>query len=508
MRLACALILGFACSLALEGAEAVPEPVPAVATAPPATAVTNAPALEAIRARLSVIESAVSGLQEATARNSATSAKTGEALRAIQQDLAAVREAAGRSSATSSETGEALHAIQQDLAAVHEATKGLSRSTAAPGDPDAKRNQERILARLSALEGLLGSAGEADPTAFGYARLAMILSGLAAVLALGGIVSLVWLRPRTTGPGSAGSVERRLNEIRETLAKLPLAAGTTKAEKAVRAGTEGAATPDPAAAALRSAAESSAREAKAVAAVVDQLRAMRASLQPAVDSMTQQAQELEERRAALAEEQAKLERAKGEMAAADHAQQKAAASAQQQAAEFAEKAQAVEARLAQYEQIWPEPLRNGGPLAATKETILAGLVAGQAEAAALAGALVTWHIVRADPQRERERWIDAAVGVGRACMAFVSAHPAASDAGNLEVAQGLTRMIKTPLEEAFPGLKLNAVYPGDRFDSDRMEAVSSVSGGRQSVRQALSWLVLEKSADATQVLRRAQVITA
>ncbi|MGH8020674.1 MAG: hypothetical protein ACREIA_20800, partial [Opitutaceae bacterium] len=212
----------------------------------------------------------------------------------------------------------------------------------------------------------------------------------------------------------------------------------------------------------------------------------------------------------LAEERATLERERAGMAARTEAGAAEKLRAEGEISAAAEKLRNAESHLAGYDALWPEAFHGNGPLADAKDHVIAALKEGRAEAGELYAALVRWHMVRAVAGKDRELWIAAADALGRASQAFLTKEPAdgASAAEQLERAQLWTRAIKTPLEQAFPELKLNAVYAGDRFDTDRMEAVGSISGGRQTVHRALSWSILEKTAESTRVVRRAQVITA
>lgn len=403
------------------------------------------------------------------------------------------------------ETEATLSAIRADLAALR-ASVERAPAPAAPTDPESRRAQERIQARLVNLETVLNARDGSGGTALGYPRLSVILSGLAAALSLGAIISIVVLRSRG-GSGGLGSVERRITEVRDLLAK---AAPAKPAENgSARGESESLSALGLATTALRASAESTQRGAKSLEGVAERLEAATSALQPVLDGISGQVRDLETRRAALAADLERIEQSRTQESAARETQQRLVREADEQRAALEKREQEMKARLDRYEAIWPSAFHDGGALDACKARLLGDLAQGHEQAAGVMRAIVAWHALQRREGRDREAWIESAQAVGRAGLAYLERCPP-PEAGEvaLEELQAWTRAIKSPLEEAFPSLKLTAVYPGDRFDSDRMEAVSSISGGRLTVRQALSWLVLEKTADSTRILRRAEVITA
>jgi hypothetical protein len=401
-------------------------------------------------------------------------------------------------------TARALADLQRDLQAIRtrlEAPPTAPAAGASPTAPDSHtaRALENIQTRLGSLERLLVPGGNVADTAFPFPRTATILAGLAAALALVGIVSIFWARPGARG-GSAsvpGSVTKQLEEIRKALASLgPQPASSTPAASA---GGIDAAGLVQATNALRASAEKVAREHKDLAGLLEQFSQLGTSVQPALEALAARATEIEEARSALARERAEVEGKQAEIAAAATA-----------GATASDRLREVEARLQLRDAVWPAPFVGDGPLPALRERVLVGIAEGRPEATAVLSALLRWHQLAAVGDKEREHWIEAVDAVGRASLAFLAKEPDPAGGAEeaLERGQLWTRAFKTPLEQAFPELKLNAVYPGDRFDTDRMEATSSISGGRQTVHRALTWSILEKTAEATRIVRRAQVITA
>ncbi len=418
---------------------------------------------------------------------------------ALETSIAEAREATAKESAA---TTAALAELKEDLAALRERL-GPPRAASGAEAPQARR-LDQIQDGIGELKRVLGAS-----TAFQYPRLAAVLSGVAALLALIAIVAIFWIRPGSGGRSAVpGSVTRKLEDIHKAVGAL--GSGASDSSGGAKPAADVAATLVQATNALRAATEKNAREQNELSALVEQFQSVGSGLQPALDALGARLAEIEQSRVALADERAALERDKADLAAYAEASATEKQRAAGEASATAEKLQTVESRLAAYDALWPEAFHGNGPLAAAKDRVVAALSAGRAEAGDLYAALVRWHMVRSLAEKDRDQWIDAADAVGRASQAFLAKEPAddATAAEQLERAQLWTRSIKTPLEQAFPELKLNAVYAGDRFDTDRMEAISSISGGRQTVHRALSWSILEKTPESTRVVRRAQVITA
>ena len=439
-------------------------------------------------------------------------------LEAIPDRIEALEASLGRHQASATEDAKsaaaAIAALGKEIVALREQVTA-ARPASGPDTHTAKA-LEQIQTRLGGLERLLVPGGNPAETAFPYPRLAAILAALAALLALIAIVAIFWARPGSRGGGGAvaavpASVVKHLAEIQKTLEGLtpaPAAAGEASGGGA-KIAADAASTLVQTTNALRTTVEKVARDNKALSELVGQFQAIGAGIQPAIDSLGARVAEIEQSRASLASEQQELERRRADAAARLEAEVAAKARAEQLVFEMTEKLRTAEAGLGRYEVVWPEAFHGNGPLEFSRERVLAAFGAGSIEAGALMTALIRWHIVRATGDKEREHWIEAADAVGRACQAFLAKDPApGGESESLERAQLWTRAIKSPFEQAFPELKLNAVYPGDRFDTDRMEAVGSSTGGRQTVQRALSWSILEKTADSTRIVRRAQVITA
>lgn len=159
------------------------------------------------------------------------------------------------------------------------------------------------------------------------------------------------------------------------------------------------------------------------------------------------------------------------------------------------------------EEFLPPPLRHGGRLASEGERLEAGATQANNAARCLAAALIEWE---ATTPTSRDSTLIAAQthAVGRRLFPYLrQLHGEDRDAA-IEGIQAWTKAFKTILEEKTPSLKLVAVYPEDRFDTDRMEAVRSVSTARLNISFPLSWLILERTDASERVLHRAEVITA
>lgn len=445
-----------------------------------------------------------------------------ERLRRIESAVTALTGAMGNQTGSTEKAHDASAKLQEELSGLRSELKKLptlEQIAAGARDPDLRRRVDQIADEIGTIRRLV-PAGEAEPesTWSDPQRLAMVFSGVAAAFALGAIISVLWMRPDRASVGLG--VQRRLQELREEVTQLSAALKST-APTAPAGGpaAESAAAIQKAVAALRSHAEATAREQATLAKSFARIEALGDRLQPAVDALDARLAEIAQARAALAGEREAFEaarrsaeaaataRAEAETSAAK-ARAEADAAAQRAAAASAGQLRELEARLAEYDRLLPDAFSREGPLASWKSRVVVAAGSGRAEAASLLAALVRWQIVRHAPTRDRDRWLEAVDGVGRACHAYLATEPAENEAEILERLQGWTRAFKTPFEEAFPSLKLNAAYPGDRFDTDRMEAVSSISGGRQVVHHSLSWFILEKSGESTRVIRRAQVVTA
>lgn len=365
----------------------------------------------------------------------------------------------------------------------------------APAGPDRHTSKalDDIQTRLGQLERVLVLGSDPGSTTWALPRLATILSGLAALLALVAIVGIFWIRPVGGNGGTAipGSVTRQLGEIHKAVSSIsaaPALKDSAESDKAV-AGTLAQTS-----SALRATTEKAEKVHAGLSAVAEKLADIGSTLQPTVESLGAQISELEKQRATAAEQ--------------DQANAGAVDAAREEVAALQARLKQAEGTSAAFDGFWPEPFRADGPLAPWKARLVEAFDEGSDEAGALLGALVNWRLVSRESEKERDKWVEAVDAVGRSCLAFLAKEPAPEDADPIERAQVWTRSFKTLLEESFPTLKLSAVYPGDRFDTDRMEAVGSNSGGRQTVQRAVSWSIMEKTAESTQILRRAQVVTA
>ncbi|MGH8020075.1 MAG: hypothetical protein ACREIA_17715, partial [Opitutaceae bacterium] len=302
---------------------------------------------------------------------------------ALEDSIAEARESTAKESAA---TAAALAELKEDLAALRER---LVSSRAASGpDTHTAKALEQIQNRIGALERLLVPGGNSSDTAFPYPRIAAILSGVAALLALIAIVTNFWIRPGAGGRSAVpGSVTRKLEEIHKAVGAL----GSGASGGGDGSGSFGGAKPAADAAttlvqatnALRATTEKTAREQKELSALVEQFQSVGSGLQPALDALGARVAEIEQARSSLAEERATLERERAGMAARAEAGAAEKLRADGEISAAAEKLRNAESRLAGYDALWPESFHGNGPLADAKDHVIAALKEGRAEAGEL-----------------------------------------------------------------------------------------------------------------------------
>lgn len=105
-------------------------------------------------------------------------------------------------------------------------------------------------------------------------------------------------------------------------------------------------------------------------------------------------------------------------------------------------------------------------------------------------------------------WAGRLRRVGEVLLAALAAGFADDPAAQMSGASAWLSVLNRRLASARIALRLGHVYPGQRFDSDAMEAVDSLSGNRFLVHAPLSWVVRDVSQPKARVALRARVITA
>ncbi|MGF1485115.1 MAG: hypothetical protein ACFBZ8_12210 [Opitutales bacterium] len=114
----------------------------------------------------------------------------------------------------------------------------------------------------------------------------------------------------------------------------------------------------------------------------------------------------------------------------------------------------------------------------------------------------------ANNAREETRLVDATHELGKRFFSYLEATRGSEPNDWIDAIQEWTKSFRIGLEEAFPHCRLVAVYPQDRFDTDRMEVARGSASGRLSVKKPRSWMIVEKTEHGERVLRRAEVLTA
>lgn len=155
----------------------------------------------------------------------------------------------------------------------------------------------------------------------------------------------------------------------------------------------------------------------------------------------------------------------------------------------------------------PESLRAGGGLAHAQCSILAALADNSVEARRFLRSLAEWEELTVGISEDERADAPAQISaLGARGHAFINKHlPPDADA-HLEIGQALLKYVREGVARLCPHIEIKPVFPGDRFDSDRMECVASGSGNRLTVQQPLSWLILDRSGDQARILYRARVL--
>lgn len=154
----------------------------------------------------------------------------------------------------------------------------------------------------------------------------------------------------------------------------------------------------------------------------------------------------------------------------------------------------------------PAPLREGGRLTSASAELLKHCVQKQPEARKLLSALIDWEAT--NNTKDMQLMAQQTHILGKALFAWLRTQLGEDSDRAIECIQTWTKAFKVLIEAQFSQLSLLAVYPDDRFDTDRMEAVRSMSSARITVQMPLSWLIVEKSESRERILHRAEVITA
>lgn len=155
----------------------------------------------------------------------------------------------------------------------------------------------------------------------------------------------------------------------------------------------------------------------------------------------------------------------------------------------------------------PIGLHAGEKLSAEYKKLEMAAFEGDSQAKRLIAALIDWQACASGKETNQTALLMHKLG--QRLFAFLHATAARQDDQDrvIESIQAWTKYFKIQLEEHAPGLRLIAIYPNDRFNTDRMEAVRSHSGGRLTVAFPLSWLIIEQVDSGERVVHRAEVIT-
>lgn len=350
------------------------------------------------------------------------------------------------------------------------------------------RQQQNSLTALSAQMDALANRFGSDE----FRTLAQFLLGgivLLLVLQIILVFSQFWAA-RRRGAVDLGPVHEQMRQLEEKLAVLP------SMHRAV-----GGSKPDGAPDRLRKAADSLSATADEVGValsrfleeIVEVGKTLRTRTEPVLAQMDERARELESRaeqarasEASLREEAERLESKRSELDARLSAEGEASGR--------------IDALL-------PASLRTGGRLAAAQKPLVAALATDSSEARRFLRALAEWEDPTAhQPEEGGAGTPELVFTLGVRGHAFLNKHLPTEEEAHLEIAEALLKHVREETARLCPHIEVKPVFPGDRFDTDRMESVGSGSGNRLTVRQALSWLILDRSGDQTKILHRARVI--
>lgn len=155
-------------------------------------------------------------------------------------------------------------------------------------------------------------------------------------------------------------------------------------------------------------------------------------------------------------------------------------------------------------ELLPAFFKDGGRLADSTAPLISAATEGDAGARQLIASLIDWQAQSAS--RDAATAASLTHQLSRRILHYISARHGEDRDQLINAIQSWTKPFKTALEERFPNIKIIAVYPEDRFDTDRMEAQRSQSGGRLTVAMPLSWLIFERTENGERILHRAEVI--
>ncbi|MGF1448132.1 MAG: hypothetical protein ACFB20_01800 [Opitutales bacterium] len=154
----------------------------------------------------------------------------------------------------------------------------------------------------------------------------------------------------------------------------------------------------------------------------------------------------------------------------------------------------------------PAAFSPTGRLGSWRKALEAHVAEELHSATSLVETLEKWR--EANNSRDEHRVLEVTHQLGQRFFLYLDATQGDDPSSWIDPIQEWTKSFRIALEEAFPRFKLVAVYPQDRFDTDRMEVARGSASGRLSVKKPRSWMIVEKTDSGERVLRRAEVITA
>ncbi len=154
----------------------------------------------------------------------------------------------------------------------------------------------------------------------------------------------------------------------------------------------------------------------------------------------------------------------------------------------------------------PAAFSPTGRLGSWRKALEAHLAEELHSAVSLVESLEQWR--EANNSRDEHKVLEVTHQLGQRFFLYLDATQGDDPSSWIDPIQEWTKSFRIALEEAFPRLKLVAVYPQDRFDTDRMEVARGSGSGRLNVKKPRSWMIVEKTDKGERVLRRAEVVTA
>ncbi len=365
---------------------------------------------------------------------------------------------------------------------------------------------ETALQRLPTQQSIrqLIDAQPADASGDDITRLLFILSSVALLLLAVLLIMLILLQ-RKVAALKRPDLSPLQNEIGKLAESLKSTIGSeiarvASAEAEGRAGTAGSV--EHAASQLTAVIDRLGQSVNSTEAKLQELPvSLNRGLEPAVRKLDEQAEKLDKQAEELVKREQEIEQSRAEILRQREEDER-------RNSEIVATGEALKKQADTFLQLLPADLLTGGVLEQWRSRLLEQAGNGDATAAELLALLMHWRSLEKDGSNDRDTIAGLLNSIGTAVHRMLPIKDGAHDEATLEAVQLWTKVFRESTRQRLPSLELKLVFPGDRFDTERMECAQSLSGNRLSVHEPLSWIIIDQSGDKRRILYPARVVTA